>query len=81
MGSRNNSGHFHRLFQMLRLTLTHAKILTDTERILSLFTPVKAAVDAGKFPATADVCNLNQAFSRTFMFGQYAARVFHEIKQ
>ncbi len=59
----------------------YAKILADTEKILSLFTPVKAAVDAGKFPTLADVWNLNQAFSRTLMFGQYAARVFHEIKE
>jgi hypothetical protein len=57
------------------------KILADTEKILRLLTPVKAAVDAGKFPTLADVWDLNQAFSRTLMFGQYAARVFHEIKE
>jgi len=59
--------------------ILYGKILADTERILSLLTPVKTAINEGKFPVYADVWDLNQAFSNTLMFGQYAARVFHEI--
>ncbi|NIM18186.1 MAG: hypothetical protein GTO45_39800 [Candidatus Aminicenantes bacterium] len=57
----------------------YGKMLSDTNKILSLLTTVKASIDEGRFPELTDVWNLNQAFSRTLLFGQYVAQVFNDL--
>lgn len=57
----------------------YGKMLSDTKKILSLLTTVKASIDEGQFPGLTDVWNLNQAFSRTLLFGQYVAQVFNDL--
>ena len=55
----------------------YGKILADTGKIISLLKPVKSAIAERTFPALTEVWNLNQAYSRLLLFGQYVSTVFH----
>ncbi|MCX6584535.1 MAG: hypothetical protein NT166_30560 [Candidatus Aminicenantes bacterium] len=55
-------------------------LYTAVESILPVQYRVKAAVEAGKFPAVADLWLLGQTYSETLLFGQYVAQIFYEIK-
>jgi hypothetical protein len=54
-------------------------IVIDTETIIKRLKQVKTQVDAGAFPVTWDVWNLDRAYSDSVRFGQYVARVFDAL--
>jgi hypothetical protein len=60
----------------VRGLFTHIK--TGTGDILNMLMDIRAAFDAEKFPALSSLWRLNQLFSETMLFGQYAAEVFYE---
>jgi hypothetical protein len=51
-------------------------LLTSTADILDQLYQVKESVDIEKLPAVDDLWHINQDFSETMLFGQYAANVF-----
>lgn len=55
--------------------------ITQIDKILVLAYQVKVQVDAGQFPDLITTYNLSEAYSQSLSFGQYAARVFQEIKK
>ena len=55
------------------------RTLADTQEILDMLTPIKAAVDAETLPATEDLWRVNQFYSETQLVGQYAAEVFYAV--
>ncbi len=57
-----------------------ARLLSDTEAILAFLYTAKATVEGGQLPLTSLLWQVNQAFSRTMLFGQYAAEVFYAVK-
>lgn len=59
----------------------YQKILSDMEGILDKLSVLKATVDAGQFPALSDLYKINQSYSQAFLFGQYVAEVFMELKK
>jgi len=54
----------------------YGKVLADTEEILGTARSIKEKIDAGVFPEIPSLWNLGQSYSRSFLFGQYVARVF-----
>ncbi|MCP5107290.1 MAG: hypothetical protein GY950_28140 [bacterium] len=55
------------------------QLLSDTQDILDKLALVKTAVDAETIPEMSYIWRLNQAYSDTLFFGQYAAEVFYEV--
>jgi hypothetical protein len=50
-----------------------------TETLLKKMYDVKSSVDTARFPGIENLWRLNQEFSETILFGQYAAEIFFEI--
>jgi hypothetical protein len=63
----------------VRGIFTH--MLSASQRILNMLREIRASVEAEKFPALSSLWRLNQLFSETMMFGQYAAEIFYEISE
>jgi hypothetical protein len=55
------------------------QLLVNTQSILDQLTVIKSFVDAGVIPENADLWKLNQAYSETLIFGQYAAEIFYDV--
>jgi hypothetical protein len=55
-------------------------ILLDTERMLRLTLKIKSKVEAGEFPGESELWDLNLAISDSLLLGQYAAKIFREVK-
>ena len=58
----------------------YSRILSDIEKLLKSLNLIKITVDAEKFPEISDLWRLNDDFSKTLVFGQYAAEIFKKIK-
>jgi hypothetical protein len=54
-------------------------IITDAETIIKRLNQVKSQVDAGAFPSTWDVWQLDRAYSDSARFGQYVSRIFDAL--
>jgi hypothetical protein len=55
------------------------RLLSATETLILKVTALKDTVHAYKFPDLYTIWRVNQLFSETLLFGQYAAEVFQEI--
>lgn len=55
------------------------RLLSVTGTLILKVTAVKDMVDAYKFPDLNSIWRLNQLFSETLLFGQYAAEVFQAV--
>jgi hypothetical protein len=55
------------------------RLLADTQSILDLLTVIKSAVDAEVIPENSAVWQVNQSYSETLLFGQYAAEIFYDV--
>ncbi len=51
-------------------------LLSNTEQILNKLYTIKESVDAEKFPEISTLWRINQDYSGTMLFGQYAAEIF-----
>jgi len=56
-----------------------ARLLSATETLILKVTALKDTVDAYKFPDLNTIWRVNQLFSETLLFGQYAAEVFQAV--
>jgi hypothetical protein len=54
-----------------------ARLLANTENILRKLYIVKESVDADTFPGLSTLWGISQDYSRTMLFGQYAAEMFN----
>ena len=54
-------------------------LLSNTEQILSKLYTVKESVDAEKFPEISTLWRINQDYSGTMLFGQYASEIFQTV--
>ncbi|MCX6578613.1 MAG: hypothetical protein NT166_00340 [Candidatus Aminicenantes bacterium] len=75
-----------RMFDRVRETLgkgdiraVYGLIITDAETIIKRLNQVKSQVDAGAFPSTWDVWQLDRAYSDSARFGQYVSRIFDAL--
>jgi len=59
----------------------YGEVLTQIERILVISYEIKAKIDIGEYPGLSDLYKLNDSYSESLLFGEYAARVFREIKR
>jgi hypothetical protein len=57
----------------------YGEVVTRTAELREILAALKAQVDAGLFPKISDVWKLNQAYTDTFLFGQYVAQVFDRV--
>lgn len=57
------------------------KLRDDTVKILDELQVIKASVDVNQFPSLSKLWRLNQLFSETMLFGQYAAEIFYEVSE
>ncbi|UCH97952.1 MAG: hypothetical protein JSV88_14150 [Candidatus Aminicenantes bacterium] len=57
----------------------YSRECVEISKILALLEKVKILTDAGQFPDLEDLWRLNQAYSQSLLFGQYAAEVFARI--
>jgi hypothetical protein len=57
----------------------YSEILNRIDSILAELNGVKAVVDGGNLPTNSTIWRLNQKFSETYLFGQYAAEVFYNL--
>jgi hypothetical protein len=55
------------------------RLLSATETLILKVTDLKDTVDASKFPDLYTIWRVNQWFSETLLFGQYAAEVFQAV--
>jgi hypothetical protein len=55
------------------------RMLSGTENLILKVAAVKEMVDAYQFPDLNSIWRLNQLFSETLLFGQYAAEVFQAV--
>jgi hypothetical protein len=55
------------------------RLLSVTETLILKVAAVKEMVDAYQFPDLNSIWRLNQLFSETLLFGQYAAEVFQAV--
>lgn len=55
------------------------EILVHIQGVLDIAYSIKANLESGQFPALKDLWNLNECYSRSLLFGEYAARVFLEM--
>lgn len=55
------------------------QLLADTQSILDRLTNIKSAVDAQVIPETPGLWQVNQSYSKTLLFGQYAAEIFYDV--
>lgn len=55
------------------------RLLADTQSILDQLTVIKSAVDAEVIPENPGLWQVNQAYSETLLFGQYAAEIFYDV--
>ena len=78
-----NAVIFSRLASMLRsgnLTGVYEDIYAKTGEISRLLYTVKAHVDKDIFPAIPILWEINHVYFDGYLFGQYAAMVFNEVK-
>jgi hypothetical protein len=75
-----------RVFDRVRETLgkgdiraVYGLIIIDAETIIKRLNRVKSQVDAGAFPSTWDVWQLDRAYSDSARFGQYVSRIFDAL--
>jgi len=54
-------------------------VLSGTETLILKVAAVKEMVDEYQFPDMNTIWRLNQLFSETLLFGQYAAEVFQAV--
>jgi hypothetical protein len=55
------------------------RLRTGAANILAVLNRVKSFIDARRFPVLYDLWRLNQSFSETMLFGQYAAEIFYSV--
>jgi hypothetical protein len=55
------------------------QLLANTQCILDQLTVIKSVVDAEVIPENSNLWQVNQAYSETLLFGQYAAEIFYEV--
>ncbi|MCK4763331.1 MAG: hypothetical protein KAW12_14125 [Candidatus Aminicenantes bacterium] len=55
------------------------KALSDTEEVLKIAKKIKASIDAEEIPELSILWDLDETLSQSLRFGQYVARVFHDI--
>ena len=55
------------------------QILADTQSILDQLTVIKSDVDAEVIPENSVLWQVNQSYSETLLFGQYAAEIFYDV--
>ncbi len=58
----------------------YSRLLLDTGKLLKSLNLIKTTVDAEKFPGISELWRLNDNFSKTLLFGQYAAEIFKIFK-
>lgn len=58
----------------------YGKRISQTERILSIANMIKAKIEVSELPEASAFHDLNEACSQSLLFGQYASRVFQEIR-
>jgi hypothetical protein len=78
-----NAVIFSRLASMLRggnITGVYEDIYAKTGEISRLLYTVKASVDKDIFPAVPKLWEINQIYFDGYLFGQYAAMVFNEVR-
>ena len=56
-----------------------SRLLSGAEDLVLKVSAVKEMVDAYKFPLLESIWRVNQLFSETMLFGQYAAEVFRAV--
>jgi hypothetical protein len=55
------------------------RLLSTSETLILKITALKDTADASKFPDLYTIWRVNQLFSETLLFGQYAAEVFQAV--
>lgn len=55
------------------------QLLADTQSILEQLTVIKSIVDAEVIPENSNLWQVNQTYSETLIFGQYAAEIFYNV--
>ncbi len=78
-----NTVIFSRLASLLRsgnLTGVYEEIYAKTGEISHLLQTVKSTVDKDIFPGIPVLWEINQVYFDGYLFGQYAAMVFNEVK-
>jgi len=77
--SGNAIDRLEKLFKNGDVRGTFTALLFDTEKLISMLNSVALYLEAEKFPAITDLWRINQQFSETMLFGQYAAEVMYSI--
>lgn len=54
--------------------------ISQIERILSIANMIKSKIEVSELPGSSVFHDLNEACSQSLLFGQYASRVFREIR-
>jgi hypothetical protein len=58
----------------------YGEALSHTQGILNIANIIKTKLEEGMFPQASNLHDLNEAYSRYMIFGEYAAKVFQKIK-
>jgi hypothetical protein len=69
------------LLQKGNVTGVYQVIYQGILEIKELLEMVKKCVEKGLFPPIPTLWKINQAFFNTYLFGQYAAMIFNEVKE
>lgn len=54
-------------------------LFADVTDILARFEEIKTEINSNRFPKISGLWKLNSLFSKTLIFGQYTAMIFHKI--
>jgi hypothetical protein len=63
-----------------RVTEIYGKSLADMDAMIYLLKLIKKNIDSNLFPPVKAVRKLNQTYCTAFLFGQYVAGVFTDLK-
>lgn len=58
----------------------YGEALSHTQGILNSAMVIKTNLEEGVFPGASDLHDLNEAYARYMIFGEYAAEIFQQIK-
>lgn len=58
----------------------YGEAISHTRGILNIANVIKTKLEEGVFPGVSNLHDLNEAYSHYMFFGEYAAKIFQEIK-